>query len=88
MPGISLHHELELLVSIGLTRREALAAATSNFAAIYGWKEIGCLAAGCRADVLVLDADPTADLANLRKISALWLAGEPIDRQGLLEARP
>jgi len=39
MPGISLHQELELLTKIGLSKRQALAAATSNFSEIFKWKD-------------------------------------------------
>ena len=40
MPGISMHTELELLVRLGLTPREALAAATSNYSERFGWHEL------------------------------------------------
>jgi len=88
MPGISLHHELELLVETGSTPREALAAATSNFNALFGWEEIGCIAPGCRADILVLGADPSADLSSLDRIDQVWLDGTPIDRAALLQIPP
>jgi cytosine/adenosine deaminase-related metal-dependent hydrolase len=84
MPGISLRHELELLVHVGLTPRQALAAATENFREAFGWKDLGCLAAGCVADVLVLRRDPTADLAALREIEFLIVGGELVDRAALL----
>ena len=46
MPGISLHTELELLVRLGLSPREALAAATNNYALQFGWNELGLVAPG------------------------------------------
>ncbi len=88
MPGISLHTELELLARIGLTPRQALAAATGNFRELFGWTELGAIAAGSRADLLVLDRNPLEDLANLKEISRLYLDGEPVDRAGLLRLPP
>ena len=84
-PGISLHVELELLVRMGLTPREALAAATNNYALQFNWNELGQIAPGKRADVLVLDADPTANIWNARKISTLIFEGNVIDREALLK---
>jgi hypothetical protein len=80
MPGSGLHTELKLLLRIGLTPREALAAATSNFADVYGWKDVGRIESERAADILILDADPLADLAALDKIRMLVLGGRPIER--------
>lgn len=87
MPGISLHTELEMLVRLGLSPREALAAATNNYALQFGWNELGLIAAGRRADVLVLDADPTVNIWNARRISTMLLEGNIIDREALLHSR-
>jgi imidazolonepropionase-like amidohydrolase len=87
MPGISLHTELELLVRIGLSPREALAAATNNYALEFGWNELGQIAPGRRADILAVDADPSANIWNARRISLLILNGEVIDRDALLHLR-
>jgi hypothetical protein len=84
MPGISLHTELELLVRLGLTPREALAAATSNYSERFGWHELGLIEAGRRADLLILSADPTVDIANTRKIHSVILEGAVVDRAALL----
>jgi hypothetical protein len=84
-PGISLHVELELLVRMGLTAREALAAATGSYATQFNWNELGQVAPGRRADILVLDADPTANIWNARKINTLILEGNVVDREGLLK---
>lgn len=83
MPGISLHQELECLVRVGMSPRQALASATCNFANAYGWDELGALRVGKRADVLVLSADPRASVENLRAIERLYLAGEGIDLEAL-----
>ena len=83
-PGISLHVELEMLVRLGLTPREALAAATNNYAVQFNWNELGLIAPGRRADILVVDADPTVSTWNARRISTLILDGNVIDREALL----
>jgi hypothetical protein len=87
MPGISLHTELELLVRLGLSPREALAAATNNYELQLGWSEIGQIAPGRHADILVLDADPTTSIWNARRISTLILDGNIIDRDALLHIK-
>lgn len=87
MPGISLHTELELLVRLGLSPREALAAATNNYAEQFGWTELGQVAPGRRADVLVVDGDPTVNIWNARRISTLIEDGNVIDRDALLKLK-
>ncbi|MGB8259267.1 MAG: amidohydrolase family protein [Terracidiphilus sp.] len=87
LPGISLHVELELLVRLGLTPREALAAATNNYADQFGWYEIGQISPGRHADILVLDADPTANIWNARRISAIVMDGNILDRDALLNQK-
>lgn len=87
MPGISLHTELELLVRLGLSPREALAAATNNYALQFGWNELGEIAPGRRADILVVDGDPTLNIWNTRNISVLIEDGNIVDRDGLLRVK-
>jgi imidazolonepropionase-like amidohydrolase len=70
IPGYSLHRELELYVEAGFTPHEALQAATILAARAVGVeKESGSLEVGKRGDVLLLDADPLADIHNTR---AVW----------------
>ncbi len=77
IPGESLHRELELLVESGFTPREALDAATIAPARFFGLEgETGRIAAGHRADLLLLDADPLADVRHLREIEAVMAQGE------------
>ncbi|HEY2470639.1 MAG TPA: amidohydrolase family protein [Terracidiphilus sp.] len=87
MSGISLHTELEMLVRIGLSPREALAAATNNYAIQFGWNEVGLIAPGRRADIVVLDADPTINIWNARRISAIVFDGNVLDRDSLLKLK-
>ncbi len=84
MPGISLHTELGLLTRIGLTRREALAATTTNIAEAFGWFYTGSVEAGHTADILVLSEDPLLDLNNLKGIRVLMKEGRIVDRAALL----
>jgi len=85
MPGSGLHLELSLLHFMGLTPREVIAAATSNFADLYGWQDVGRIEPGRLADILVLDADPRVDLAALDRISTLIVQGVVVDRSSLLK---
>ena len=74
--GFSLHDELALLVEAGLTNEEALASATRLAAAWLGVEvDRGTVEVGKRADLVLLDADPLADIANTRRISGVVLGG-------------
>jgi len=84
MPGISLHNELELLHRIGLSKRETLAAATSNFSEAFGWNT-GKIKKGFQADLLILDKNPLLNLENLDSISCLFNNGNEIDIKSLLK---
>ncbi len=84
LPGDSLHRELELLVQAGLSPLEAITAATLRPAEILGLEqEQGTLAAGRRADLVLLEADPLADIRNTRRIAAVVKAGVLHDRAAL-----
>jgi hypothetical protein len=87
MAGISLHTELEMLVRLGLSSREALAAATNNYSLQLGWNELGQVTPGRRADILVLDADPTESIWNARRISTVIMDGNVLDRDALLNLK-
>ena len=72
-PGFSLHDELAHLVEAGLTPLESLQAATINPARYLGKEPSqGTLAVGKDADLILLDADPLADIHNTTKIRASW----------------
>ncbi|MFZ0746127.1 MAG: amidohydrolase family protein [Terracidiphilus sp.] len=87
MPGVGMHTELEMLVRLGLSPREALAAATNNYELQFGWTEVGQVAPGRRADILVVDGDPTENIWNARRISTLILDGNVLNRDALLNLR-
>jgi imidazolonepropionase-like amidohydrolase len=76
-PGYFEHRELQLMVEAGLTPMQAIVAATGTNAEILGGaKEFGTLQAGRRADFLVLDANPLADIHNTEKLAAVWQSGK------------
>jgi hypothetical protein len=87
LPGISLHTELEMMVRLGLSPREALATATNNYSIQFGWNELGQIAPGRRADILVVDGDPTVNIWNARRISGLIVDGNVLDREALLSLK-
>jgi hypothetical protein len=80
LPGESLHQELQLLVEAGLTPMQALESATRVPAQlIHKDYKLGTLAAGKLADLVLLDADPLADIRNTRKIRNVIKNGEVLD---------
>ena len=88
LPGISLHNELAMLVDVGLEPRQALAAATRNVAETFRWERTGLVRAGYDADLVVLEADPSIDIRNLKRIRMVIARGTPVDRDALLEPAP
>jgi imidazolonepropionase-like amidohydrolase len=75
---------MEALQAIGAEPMEILIAATRNGAAAYDLEDrLGTVESGKLADLLVLDADPLADIANLRKIRHVIKGGRVIDRDAL-----
>ncbi|MBZ5601419.1 MAG: amidohydrolase family protein [Acidobacteriia bacterium] len=81
--GSGEHLELARWVQLGLTPQQAIVAATSRPAELLGLKDRGKLAAGMRADFVVLDADPLENILNSRRISAVYLDGSKLDRDAL-----
>lgn len=78
--GASLHGELELLAAAGLTPLEALAAATSAPARAFRLVDRGRIAPGLRADLVLIDGDPTRDITATRRIVGVWKRGVAVDR--------
>jgi len=78
--GASLHGEMELLVGAGLSASQALTAATSAPALAFGITDRGRIAPGLRADLLLVDGDPTTDIKATRRIVAVWKRGSRADR--------
>jgi imidazolonepropionase-like amidohydrolase len=79
-PGAALHRELELLASAGIPPLDVLTVATSNAAAVLGATgEIGVVAPGALADLVVLDRDPLEDVANVRSVVAVFQGGRRVE---------
>jgi imidazolonepropionase-like amidohydrolase len=73
--GESLHDELELLIEAGLSTVEALRAATVLPAQHFGLHDRGVIEPGRRADLVLIDGDPIADIRATRQIRRVWCAG-------------
>jgi imidazolonepropionase-like amidohydrolase len=85
-PGFSLHDELALLVHAGLTPMQALQSATSRAAEFMGKSATqGTIEKGKVADLVLLDADPLADIQNTSRIRAVVVRGRLLDRAALDE---
>lgn len=83
-PGFGLHEELAELTRSGLTPVAALRAATSEPARYFGAVDsLGTIAVGKLADLVLLDADPRADIGNARRIAAVLTRGRVYDRAAL-----
>jgi len=81
MHGASLHRELELLVKAGLTPVEALTTATSRPARVFGLHDRGRIAPGLRADLVLVEGDPSHDILATRRIRGVWKRGVEVDRR-------
>lgn len=82
-PGAGLHRELHLLTEAGLTPAEAIRAATldsARFLANGKEPEFGVIAEGKRADLLLVEGDPTKDLDALARIRTVIKGGVPLER--------
>lgn len=78
--GAALHAELERLVQAGLTPMQALQAATSNPARFLGRSDLGRIAPGRTADLVLLAGDPLADIRNTRAVVGVFAAGKLVWR--------
>jgi imidazolonepropionase-like amidohydrolase len=82
-PGTSLHRELQMLVSAGLTPLEALQTATLNPAEFLAVAKSGRISPGYLPDLVLLEGDPTVDIANTVKVAAVVLRGGFLSREEL-----
>lgn len=74
--GISLHHELSSLVQAGLQPIQALTAATKASAQAFRLRDRGQIASGFKADLLLVEGDPSLDITATRRIVEVWKDGE------------
>jgi imidazolonepropionase-like amidohydrolase len=84
VPGFSTHRELQSLVAAGFTPFQALQTGTVNVAKYFGTESAGgTVARGKRADLLLLDANPLADVSNTQRIAGVMLGGRWMSRADL-----
>jgi imidazolonepropionase-like amidohydrolase len=87
VPGFSTHRELETLVAAGLTPYQALETGTRNIAVFFGTlRKTGTIEVGKRADLVLLDANPLADVRNTARQSGVMLRGRWLPRS-VIDAR-
>lgn len=86
--GASIYREMEAMAEAGMTPAEVLAAATRTAARAMGRADIGTLEPGKLADLVVLDADPLASVANLRRVRLVARGGELWTREELEYPQP
>ena len=79
----AVHQELADMVRAGMTPADVIVAATGTSAEFVGADDLGTVEAGRSADFVVLDANPLDDIANTRAISAVYLRGAALDREGM-----
>ncbi|KAI1269489.1 hypothetical protein F5Y18DRAFT_370182 [Xylariaceae sp. FL1019] len=77
--GAAMHRELELLVDSGLTPSEALGAATALPAAYFNLHDRGRVEMGLKADLVLVEGDPTVNISATRKIRQVWSAGVKVE---------
>jgi imidazolonepropionase-like amidohydrolase len=81
--GFASHIEMASMVEAGLTPAEAITAATRDSAEFLALDRLGTVAVGKSADFIVLDANPLQDINNTRRIAAVYLRGQKVDRAAL-----
>ena len=86
--GYTGHRELEIFVSLEMTPMTALVTATGNAAKHLKLDDLGLVAVGKRASLLVLNANPLTDIRNTRAIHAVYLNGRLIDRDAIAASLP
>ena len=87
VPGFSNQRAIELLVEGGFTPLEAISIATYNGARYLGRdREIGSIAVGKQADLVILDGDPIVDIAAIRKVEMVFKQGVAYDPKKLIES--
>ncbi|CAG9993147.1 unnamed protein product [Clonostachys byssicola] len=86
--GKSFHDELELMMEAGMTSLDVLRSATVLPAKHWNLKDRGVIEPGRRADLVLIEGDPIADIKATRNIKRVWVAGEEYTgpREGAMEA--
>ena len=84
--GPSVFREMALMRDAGLTPLQVLRSATTNGARAMGRDDLGAIAVGKLADLVVLDADPLADVANLSRATQVFKGGVSYDPKALIDS--
>lgn len=79
--GVSMHEEISRLAGAGLGNTAALVAATSGPARAFGLDDRGRIAPGLRADLVLVEGNPEADIAATGAIAMIWKNGRRVDRR-------
>jgi imidazolonepropionase-like amidohydrolase len=74
------HMEMQMMSEAGLTPMQIIVSATKNAAEYMGLSDLGTLSEGHWADFIILDEDPLANIKNMRKISAVYIGGNELER--------
>jgi imidazolonepropionase-like amidohydrolase len=77
------HLEMADMVAAGMTPAQVISASTQVAAELLGLPDAGTVAAGKSADFVVLDANPLDDITNTRRIDAVYLRGDRVDREAV-----
>ena len=81
VPGFAMHHEMALYVEVGMTPYDVLEIGTRRPAEYFGAAdEFGTVAVGRRADLMLLDANPIDDIANVRDPAGVMVRGRWLER--------
>jgi imidazolonepropionase-like amidohydrolase len=87
VPGFSMHRELQAMAEVGMKPYDILRSGTVNVGEYFqGQDRFGAIAAGQRADAVLLEGNPLEDVGNLRKVAGVllrgkWLAGAEISQR-------
>lgn len=76
--GVSVHHEMQLLVEAGFTPVEALQSATAKTARRFNLNDRGRIVEGARADLVLVDGDPTTKISDTLSIREVWKRGKSV----------
>jgi len=81
-PGYFEHTEMEMMVQAGMTPMKVLVAATGDAAKLLRINNVGTIAPGKEADLVVLNANPLDNIRNTRQIDSVWIAGRRLAMTG------
>jgi imidazolonepropionase-like amidohydrolase len=83
VPGASLHQEFDELARAGLTPVKVLQMTTVEAGRFLGLDDLGVVEPGAPADLVLLEGDPTTDVANLHRVTGVVRAGRHLARADL-----